>query len=80
MHVTDDTAIQKYAKNRGCGIIGRKPHTMHTKKLIIMEMSILLNSFFPVRAMVRNTIVGPLLSHSLHNIAGVATLCGYGYI
>ena len=46
------------------------------KKLNIMNLSVLVNSFFPVKVTVRKTTVGVLLSHSPHNTAGVPTLSG----
>ena len=55
-------------------MIGRNPNTIHMKKLAIMAQSVLLRFFFPVRDMVKNTMVGLLLNHSAHIIAGVPTL------
>jgi len=66
-----------YPKYCGCGMIGRNPKKMHVKKLIMMHLSLVFNSFFPFKVKVRNTSVGALLSHSPHNTAGVPTLEKY---
>ena len=57
-----------------CGITGRNPHKMQTKKPVMMAKSVLFKCFFPVSAMVRNRVVGPSLNYSPRSIAGDATL------
>ena len=69
-----DSATQKMDKGCYCGITGRNPHKMQTKKPVMMAKSVLFKCFFPVSAMVRNRVVGPSLNHSPRSIAGDATL------